>query len=233
MTSERGPAAAVVERWQQQLKDLQMGSDGLFQVELHCLRCNKLLNADGNHPAEVHAGACNGLCYACTAAGPYVEKIAVLDGARSVNYPPHCPSWRRDREHFTGYLDCPGCKGSGVQGWGTSVGGGRYRHYCEACHGRYYGHPLRAKYSAYTRTLMERAQEVYTRRLKAALGLRPRCSYKAYQAALATIDLGVRDGIKADIQSRYYSLRALHERRAERSQAWAWRAPTPEEVTSV
>ena len=229
-----GPGTAIVEAWQQSLKDLDMDPQtGLFRVELHCLRCDKLLNADGYHPAEVYAGTANGLCYACTAAGPYVEKVYHLDGARSINYPPHCPSWRRDREHFTGYLDCPECKGSGVEGWASSMGGSSYRHYCKACHERFFGHPLRKRSTEWSRLLMERAQEAFTRRLKVALGLRPRCSRKAYEAALETLDEGIKQFIQADILSRYNSLRDLNTRRDKRLGVWTWRLATRDEMLQV
>lgn len=228
-----GIGTAIVEAWQQSLKDLDMGPDGLFRVELHCLKCGKLLNADGNHPAEVHAGSSNGLCYGCTAAGPYLEKVAVLDGARRMNYPPHCPSWRRDREHFTGYPDCEICKGSGVKGWAPAVGNSSYRHYCEACAQRYDSLPCRAQAWAWSRLLMDRARAAFERRLKQHLGLRPRCSKKAYEAALATLDEGEKKAIAADILSRYRRLKALHDRRVERSQAFAWRQPTAEEAQAA
>ncbi|MGN6633849.1 MAG: hypothetical protein ACTHJ6_00115 [Oryzihumus sp.] len=229
-----GLGAPLVEAWQQGLKDLQMGPDGLFQVELRCLRCSKVLNADGGHPAEVHAGCYNGLCYACTAAGPYVEKVYLLDGARAVNYPPHCPSWRRDREHFTGYLDCPECKGSGVAGWLPTAGGSSsYRHYCTACHSRFYDPPLRRRSCDWSRLLMERAQAAFERRLKQHLGLRPRCSRKAYQAALATLSKEDQKPIAAEIIARCQSLRALNQRRDARLLTWAWRQPSTDEVLQV
>lgn len=230
MTEQRGPLAAVVDRWQQALSDLDMGPDGLFRVELHCLRCGKLLNADGNHPAEVHAGTCNGLCYACTSASPYVESVAILDGCRKISWPPHCPSWRRDREIHYGYLDCPGCKGlgaAGYHGWGSAA------QTCKPCSERFFGHPARALASDYSRKLRESAQRAFTARLHTALGLPRRCSGKRFQAALSAMDSAVKEEIRQDVLSRYSSLRERHERRIARSQAWDWRAPRPDEVLAA
>lgn len=227
-TEERGPLAGVVDAWQQSLRDLDMGPDGLFRVELRCLRCDKVLNADGNHPAEVHAGTANGLCYACTSAGPYVEKIFTLDGALKVSWPPHCPSWRRTRETHYGYRDCPECHGRGAtghHGWGSAA------KTCQPCYDRFFGNPLRKIPYDYNLKLAYAGQRAYTARLKAALGLPKRCSQKRYDAALPTIDPEVKEAIRQDILGRYRSLRARNEARVERSGALASRPPEPSEVT--
>jgi hypothetical protein len=93
----------------------------------------KPLDADGGHPAERYAGTHNGLCYPCTATGPYMVEVAELDGCRRLSYPPSCPSLRRDRETELAYPDCEQCLGA----WHTWAQSGRgvadrqRRRFCE------------------------------------------------------------------------------------------------------
>ncbi len=81
---------------------------------LKCEKCGKGLNADKNHPAESYAGTATGLCYACEGAGAFPTGKVLLSGAIEYSHPPHSPSWRRDRETFYGFEDCPKCKGHGM-----------------------------------------------------------------------------------------------------------------------
>ena len=117
--------------------------DGMLPPQ-NCQRCGKPLNGDGNHPAELYAGTFTGLCYGCQNERPYVTKVYAADGAQRISYPPHCPSWRRDREEYTGYPDCPECGGKGRmyvdRSWRS---GGGYHKSCERCLERFSGHPGR------------------------------------------------------------------------------------------
>jgi hypothetical protein len=223
-----GPFSGVVTQWRQALDELGMDSQGMFTVPLDCVRCGKRLNGDGNHPAEIHAGTFTGLCYGCTAAGPYIEKVAVLDGARKVSWPPFCPSWRRDREGHIAYPGCGGCNGQGIIP-GTRVMLDRPGDYCPACTRRYDAHPLRAMDSRYGRLLRERAQAVYDRALRREAGLPARCSAKRARAATAALDPRARAALAQPILERYGRLRARHETRVERLHISQWRLPLPGE----
>lgn len=228
-TQERGPGAAAVDAWQRWLKDWKMGPDGRFQVELHCLMCGRLLNADGNHPAEIHAGCYNGLCYGCTKAPAYIAEVAVLDGCQRVSWPPSCPSYRRDREKFYGYPGCEACQGMGVGGTSSSLGGGLYRKQCQACLDRYTGHPLRAMDNRYTDMVMRRAQDIYYARLKQEAGVPRRCKYERERDMIAALPKDRCEEIGAPILDRCNRLRAQHYRRVERLQIRKWRPYQPGE----
>lgn len=124
-----------------------MSWDGMLPDGITCKRCRKKLNADGGHPAERYAGTYNGLCYACTSAGAYTEST-LPDGCTIRNVPPHCPSWRRTREVYHAYPDCPDCKGEGYRMVSRSYPqGGPYPAYCEPCTTRFSAHPVRAAHS--------------------------------------------------------------------------------------
>lgn len=105
---------------------------GMFPKGWTCKRCGRELD-DGTRgrPAELYAGTYTGLCYPCTNEGPYVSEIRE-DGCQVWSYPPHCPSWRRDRETFYGYPDCDKCKGSGVEGT-HYVNWSHIRDHCRDC----------------------------------------------------------------------------------------------------
>jgi hypothetical protein len=109
-------------------------STGMFPEGWICLSCGKRLNADGNHPAELYAGTFNGLCYACTSAPGFVARV-LPDGCQLWSYPPHCPSWRRDRERAYGYPDCGTCKGSGRISHGSWTSPPRH---CDDCFDRHF-----------------------------------------------------------------------------------------------
>jgi hypothetical protein len=113
---------------------------GHFPETWCCLRCGKPLDGEhGRNPAETYAGTYNGLCYPCTGKEPYVEAIYTFDGAQRVSWPPHCPSWRRDRESFKGYPDCENCKGMGAtRGYSGGMWSGPMWHYCHPCSERFH-----------------------------------------------------------------------------------------------
>ena len=131
----------------------------------NCIKCGKPLNADGNHPAELYAGTYTGLCYGCEKSSSYVVK-EYRDGAKRISYPPHCPSWRRDREEFIAYDGCPFCKGTGrfmKYSHGTF---GSYPVHCDRCFDRYYNEPLRKWAETRKKKIYSAAQNVYDNLLK-------------------------------------------------------------------
>lgn len=113
-----------------------MDSQGMLPAQ-RCTKCGKPMNADGNHPAELYAGTFTGLCYDCQSDPAYTVKTFET-GAKLVSHPPHCPAWRRDREMFIAFDDCPECKGRGYKmnqrGFGS---GGPYPEYCRLCSDRH------------------------------------------------------------------------------------------------
>lgn len=99
-----------------------------------CKNCGKPL---GTVPAELYQGTYTGLCYKCQDAPAIVLKTCP-DGALHVSHPPHCPSWRRDRELFYAYADCTDCKGLGRLMVSRSCAlGGPYPKNCPKCYDRY------------------------------------------------------------------------------------------------
>lgn len=207
--------------------DWQVDSE-YYYTGAECLRCGKVLGT--RIPAEIYAGTFNGLCYGCTAAGPYIVRVSLLDGARVLSYPPHCPSWRRDRETFTAYADCETCQGSGVQR--RCVGQTGYREYCKPCIQRYSGHPVRVLQFGYREKLQNSANRAFQRRMTLAAGLRLKDSQKRQRAAWDALDAGVVDALRAEIMGRYKSLLARHEARIERLGGNAWRPPTEAELAA-
>ncbi len=102
-----------------------------------CKGCGKPLNTDGGHPAELYAGTYTGLCYACERKGPFV--VATFeDSCRLVSHPPHCPSWRRDREEYCWYENCDQCQQGRVTVSRSNSAGGSYTQSCPACAPRHY-----------------------------------------------------------------------------------------------
>jgi hypothetical protein len=104
-----------------------------------CTSCGKPLSgADGPRPAETHAGTHTGLCYGCTKA-PVFIRFELPDGTREMSYPPHLPSWRRDRERFWAHPDCSECGAAGRRWISRSdAHGGSYPGQCQACGERVY-----------------------------------------------------------------------------------------------
>ena len=104
--------------------------------------CKQCGDEMGTVPAELYMGTYTGLCYPCSHGAAYCER-AYSSGAESWNFPPHCPAWRRDREHFIGYSGCAICGGRGrVMISRYNSQGGSYPRNCEACATRHYVHPL-------------------------------------------------------------------------------------------
>lgn len=124
--------------------DGMLGSEG----SVPCNRCSKPLNPNGHRPAELYAGTYTGLCYTCQNSSAFCTHIEFLDRAEHWEFPPHCPSYRRDRENYIGYNDCSDCDGRGSKRVSRSFPqGGPYRKYCDTCFSRYYNHPIRERYS--------------------------------------------------------------------------------------
>jgi hypothetical protein len=209
-----------------------MDRHGMLPDDWACVRCAKPLNADGNHPAEQYAGTFNGLCYGCTGAGPYVVRTATLDGAREVSWPPHSPSWRRDREKHFAYEGCPVCDGLGIvpgtRSWGTSGGES-----CKSCYRRFYGHPVRTAASRWLELSMRSCEAVFQRAVDAAAGVPKRCSQKqrkvlreAFIVVPGTDDKSPEfEALRAVYKPGYERIRALIKAHFE-ARGWnTWQAP--------
>lgn len=121
-----------------------MAWDG-FLKDMHCKRCGVKLQGQGDgRPAESYAGTYTGLCYKCEKAPVIVLHTYPLDGCKLKEYAPHSPSWRRDRESYHAYDDCPDCKGKGHNIISRSFAqGGSYPSYCTTCFNRFWDHPRR------------------------------------------------------------------------------------------
>lgn len=137
VTPAPNPARDAYARWIAALDSAGWNrSTGMLPDGIPCKACGKPLNADGGHPAELYAGTYNGLCYACTKAGPYAVDV-FPDGTVQLSYPPHCPSWRRDREKFYAHPDCEDCAGAGMRMVSRSnMYGGSYPVHCLTCTAR-------------------------------------------------------------------------------------------------
>lgn len=105
----------------------------------NCKKCGNALNKNGDYPAELYAGTFTGLCYTCERAAPYLlERMS--DGMLLWSFPPHCPSWRRDREFFYGWEDCSACKGKGrILVKRSMRQGGSYSRQCRKCSDKRWG----------------------------------------------------------------------------------------------
>ena len=145
-----------------------MDRHGMLPDDFACVSCARPL---GTNPAELYAGTYNGLCYPCTSAGPYVTRSAVLDGAREVSWPPHSPSWRRDREKHIAYEGCEVCSGLGIvpgtRSWGCSGGMS-----CDPCWQRYSGHPVRQAADRWLTQVMRSCDAVFQRAVDQAAEFR-------------------------------------------------------------
>lgn len=223
-----GPASGVLDRWQQSLRDLGMDSTGHFTVPLQRIRCGQPLRVDHG---ETHAGRFNGLCERCTKSGPYLEAVAVLDGCQRLSYPPHLPSWRRDREHFRGYEDCAECGGRGIaRERGRDITGGPYPVRCKACSNRYDAHPLRSWAGGWRHQIAAAAQAEYEHRLDelARKNLPPRPSKRTVrQMRDQLIAEGEHADIKAELQTRYQRILAIHHQHRDRLGVYTWRNTPP------
>jgi hypothetical protein len=222
-TGTPGKPSRPVATLAQLLEALGMDRDGMFPPG-PCRSCGKPLNADGNHPAELYAGTFTGLCYGCERAAPYVQR-RWADGAQLVSHPPSCPSWRRDRETFVGYPDCPTCAGTGVEQT-TWTSGGPVRHYCRACIARFSAWEVRARREDRTTWLRERADVVFERKLRAALGLPARTSRKRLRAAAAMPKEDLH-AVARPIRARLDRMLALVEDNADRRGCHGWAVHQP------
>ena len=106
-----------------------------------CRQCHKPLNADGGHPAELYAGTYTGLCYQCEGGAAYRVHTNPVSGAETWSHPPHCPSWRRDRETFLHYDGCEHCRHGRIMVYRPGPQGGSYPKQCESCSQKHYRHP--------------------------------------------------------------------------------------------
>lgn len=122
-----------------------MAWDGMLPTH-YCGRCESELNPNGFRPAELYAGTYTGLCYKCQNSPAFCTHVELIDRAEHWEFPPHCPSWRRDRESYVGYSDCNDCDGRGSKMVSRSFpSGGPYRTYCDICFSKYDNHPLRKR----------------------------------------------------------------------------------------
>jgi len=146
----------AVEAWKKAAES--MDENGMLPPH-NCHRCGKPLNADGNRPAELYLGTYTGLCTACMNASPYEVK-RLISGAKLMSHPPHLPSWRRSREEFIWFEDCPDKCIKGVVP-GTWGGWSNYPKQCPTCLARHENHPEVRRYKEDQKKL--RAVQYYWR----------------------------------------------------------------------
>lgn len=205
-----------------------MDKDGMFPQDWQCQRCGKTLNADGNHPAELYAGTFNGLCYPCTGGPRYVTGTRLVDGGTVWSYPPHCPSWRRDRETHVFYWDCELCHGEGRHS--------SYDHpvRCDACSKRSYTYGPGHDHNEYRRRARDAAQTRFERRLAKHLKLPKRTSKKRRDEAFKTLRDNEPDTFQAiadPIVADFHRVEAAISARAERRSTY--KILTPAEVVTA
>jgi len=148
------------------MNTLVMDSHGMLPAH-QCRQCGRQLNADGGHPAELYAGTYTGLCYQCERSGERLVHVARLDGAEVWEFPPHCPSWRRDRERFIGFRGCQVCAGKGRLWVGRAdAQGGSYTEQCKECSARYWDHPLRQWEIRRWGSIRKAAESLYHKELR-------------------------------------------------------------------
>lgn len=142
-----------------------------FLPPADCSHCGQPLQGQGSgRPAELYAGTYTGLCYSCATRAPECTGVAVLDGAQYWEYPPHAPSWRRDREGgHVGYPDCVKCSGRGVTNWPVSSGTGYIQ--CADCTARYDAQPLRKRYQEGCSRIYLLANQRFTAAIYALAGV--------------------------------------------------------------
>ena len=139
-----------------------MSWDGFLPEGTKCEQCGNILKKD----AELYAGTFTGLCRSCENISSKVE-VTYFDGAVRISYPPHCPSWRRNRDSFMAYADCKECRGSGKKTITRGMAsGGSYPINCPSCSDKFYNHPLRVWKSKRYDRIIEKAQSAYLTLLK-------------------------------------------------------------------
>lgn len=100
-----------------------------------CQGCGKPLDVDGEHPAELYTGTYTGLCYKCQSSQVYEVDQSPMGVVRRMSHPPHCPSWRRDREEFWWWPECtnPDCEHGRTWIYRGDGSGGSYTVQCRTC----------------------------------------------------------------------------------------------------
>lgn len=117
---------------------LQTNKDGFLVDENgnppKCESCGQALRGEGSGwDFESYAGTYTGMCYSCTNKGPFVVKD-FGEGLKLWSFPPHCPSWRRNRETYFGVEGCSKCGGQGrIMVHQSFSLGGCYPKYCTDC----------------------------------------------------------------------------------------------------
>ena len=202
-----------------------MDRNGMLPPDWWCTGCGRQLNEGGRRPAELYAGTFTGLCTGCMGKGPWVTEISVLDGARRVSWPPHCPSWRRDREVHIAYEDCGTCAGLGLEtpAYRSWSGGGQY---CRPCISRYSSHALRVWDLRWRHIIRETAEDAFQRAWDDAAGVPRRCSARRRQALREALGPQARDALKPPLRERHARILALHKGHAARLRINAWE-PSP------
>lgn len=194
---------------------------GHFPADWCCVGCGKQLNADGNHPAETYAGTYNGLCYPCTSKGPFIVGQRVIDSGVVWSYPPHCPSWRRDRESKVFYWDCPTCGGYGKRD--HHVGYGTVR--CDTCSHRAYSTGPQHESWEWRRRAREAAQARFERRLIALCDLPKRASEKRQQEAIKALDPAAVEHERLKVHRAHARVVGAITRRGERRHTFTRLSP--------
>lgn len=119
-----------------------------------CRRCGRQLEGEGSgRPAELYAGTFTGLCNGCTNAPDYSMSDPGDPKANIVSCSPALPSWRRDRETFVAFADCPYCLGHGYA-W-RSGSTHRWRQQCDVCADRRWNRYARAREHWYRKRFEE------------------------------------------------------------------------------
>lgn len=187
--------------------------DGFIRIPggLDCAICGKTLGSiddPRSNPAESYAGTYTGLCYGC-------ERSAVWgcyrceDGLVYYSHPPSSPSWRRDRQFFFAYDDCPDCRKGAVRVSRSDAMGGSYNIQCVKCRDRSYAHPVRARHHAEYEAFQEQHREVMTR------------LEKEWAKKIKKLDDADREILKTKLRAEYETWRAAHNPPASPS-AYFW-----------
>jgi hypothetical protein len=142
--------------------------------------------------------------------------VAGRDGSRRIGWPPHNPSWRRDRENHYGYEGCETCGGMGIvlpAYRSPDNGGGKS---CPDCLARYTRHPQRAGWSRWSERVMRSCQASFERAWDREAGVPKRCTNKRraeLRAAYAGSDREHQTPefaqLKADYTAGYKRIREL------------------------
>lgn len=188
-----------------------------------CYQCRTPLNADGGHPAELYAGTYTGLCYRCQNGPVYVEAYYPFDGAIVLNYAPHCPSWRRDRELYTAYPDCQECRGRGMLWVSRAMSmGGSYRSFCNTCSNRFHFHPTRNHHSKRVSRIYSAAQNLFRKKVKGKERYAKRRGREVSDAVI--------EQLRQEFLARHAKAMERYERLRDRSGVFQRLPPLPEHI---